>query len=100
MTVRITFTPGVMGGRACIRGMLITMALVVNLVANGMSTEEILAEYLADMGVSAGTVAALRASGHDVVHVRDIGFHERVDADILAEARKQRRVVVTLRRAA
>jgi uncharacterized protein (DUF433 family) len=45
MTVRITFTPGVMGGRACIRGMRISVALVVNLVANGMSTEEILAEY-------------------------------------------------------
>jgi uncharacterized protein (DUF433 family) len=42
---RITFTPGVMGGRACIRGMRITVALVVNLVANGMTTEEILAEY-------------------------------------------------------
>jgi uncharacterized protein (DUF433 family) len=42
---RITFTPGVMGGRACIRGMRITVALVVNLMANGMSTEEILAEY-------------------------------------------------------
>lgn len=34
-----------MGGRACIRGMRITVALVVNLVANGMSTEEIIREY-------------------------------------------------------
>jgi len=42
---RITFTPGLMGGRACIRGMRITVALVVNLVANGMSTDEIIAEY-------------------------------------------------------
>ena len=42
---RITFTPDVMAGRACIRGMRITVALVVNLVANGMSTEEILVEY-------------------------------------------------------
>ena len=42
---RITFTPGVMGGRACIRGMRITVALVVNLVANGMTTPEILAQY-------------------------------------------------------
>ncbi|HEX5042899.1 MAG TPA: DUF433 domain-containing protein [Candidatus Polarisedimenticolaceae bacterium] len=42
---RITFTPGLMGGRACIRGMRITVALVVNLVANGMSAQEILAEY-------------------------------------------------------
>ena len=42
---RITFDPGVMGGRACIRGMRITVALVINLVANGMSTEEIIREY-------------------------------------------------------
>lgn len=42
---RITFDPNVMGGRACIRGMRITVSLVVNLVANGMSTEEIIREY-------------------------------------------------------
>jgi len=42
---RITFTPGVMGGRACIRGMRVTVALILNLVANGMSTEEILDAY-------------------------------------------------------
>ena len=38
---RITFDPAVMGGRACVRGMRITLALIVNLVANGMSTEDI-----------------------------------------------------------
>ena len=42
---RITFDPNVMGGKACIRGMRITVALVVNLVANGMSGEEIVAAY-------------------------------------------------------
>ena len=42
---RITFDPRMMGGRACIRGMRITVSLVVNLVANGMSTEEIIREY-------------------------------------------------------
>lgn len=42
---RITFDPNVMGGRACIRGMRITVSLIVNLVANGMSTEEIVADY-------------------------------------------------------
>ena len=42
---RITFDPAVMGGRACIRGMRITVALIVNLVANGMSTEDIIREY-------------------------------------------------------
>ena len=34
-----------MGGRACIRGTRITVALVVNLAANGMSTEDIVREY-------------------------------------------------------
>jgi len=42
---RITFNPHIMGGRACIRGMRITVSLVVNLVANGMTIEEILMEY-------------------------------------------------------
>ena len=45
MLDRITFDPAIMGGRACIRGMRITASLLVNLVANGMSTDEILREY-------------------------------------------------------
>ena len=42
---RITFDPALMGGRACIRGMRMTVSLVVNLVANGMSKEDIVREY-------------------------------------------------------
>jgi uncharacterized protein (DUF433 family) len=42
---RITFDPSVMGGRACIRGMRITISLVLNLVANGMTPPEILEAY-------------------------------------------------------
>jgi uncharacterized protein (DUF433 family) len=42
---RITFDPSVMGGKACIRGMRITVSLIVNLVANGMSTEDITKAY-------------------------------------------------------
>lgn len=42
---RITSAPDIMGGKACIRGMRITVSLIVNLVANGMSFDEILAEY-------------------------------------------------------
>lgn len=42
---RITFDPLVMGGRACIRGMRVTVTLIVNLVANGMNTQDILAAY-------------------------------------------------------
>lgn len=34
-----------MGGRACIRGMRITVALVLKLSASDMSIEEILREY-------------------------------------------------------
>jgi uncharacterized protein (DUF433 family) len=42
---RITFDPEVMGGRACIRGMRLTVSLVVNLVANGMDTAKVIAAY-------------------------------------------------------
>jgi uncharacterized protein (DUF433 family) len=42
---RITFDPNVLGGRACIRGMRISVSLIVNLVANGMTAQEIIAEY-------------------------------------------------------
>jgi uncharacterized protein (DUF433 family) len=42
---RITFDPNLMGGRACIRGMRVTVSLIVNLVASGASREEILQAY-------------------------------------------------------
>ena len=42
---RITFNPAVMGGRACIRGMRLTASLVMNLIASGMSYDEILEAY-------------------------------------------------------
>ena len=42
---RITFDPQIMAGQACIRGMRITAALLVRLIAQGKSRNEILAEY-------------------------------------------------------
>jgi uncharacterized protein (DUF433 family) len=42
---RITSDSDIMAGRACIRGMRIPVSLVVNLVGNGMSSEEIIKEY-------------------------------------------------------
>jgi uncharacterized protein (DUF433 family) len=42
---RITVDPRIMEGRPCIRGMRITVGLIVNLAANGMTTEEILRNY-------------------------------------------------------
>jgi uncharacterized protein (DUF433 family) len=42
---RITFDPIILGGKACIRGMRISVSLVVNLVADGMTAPQIVAEY-------------------------------------------------------
>ena len=42
---RITFDANIMGGRACIRGMRITVALILNLISNGMTAAEIIKEY-------------------------------------------------------
>ena len=42
---RITFDPKIMAGKACIRGMRVTVALILNLVAGGMTTEEIIRDY-------------------------------------------------------
>jgi uncharacterized protein (DUF433 family) len=42
---RITFDPQIMGGRACIRGMRITVSLILNLVASGSSAAEIIESY-------------------------------------------------------
>ncbi len=42
---RITFNSNMMGGQACIRGMRIPVSLVVNLIANEMTTDEIIREY-------------------------------------------------------
>ena len=42
---RITFKKGKMGGQACIRGLRIPVSLVVDLVANGISHDDIIKEY-------------------------------------------------------
>ena len=42
---RITFDKNIMGGRACIRGMRITVSTILNLIANGMTSEEIIQAY-------------------------------------------------------
>ena len=41
---RITFNPGQCGGRPCIRGMRIRVTDVLDLLANGLSFQEILDE--------------------------------------------------------
>ena len=42
---RITFNSKIMGGKACVRGMRVTVGMVVGLIASGHSFEEILKAY-------------------------------------------------------
>ena len=42
---RITHTTGVMGGRACIRGMRVTVSMIVGQIAGGSSVDELLADF-------------------------------------------------------
>ena len=42
---RITFDPEVMGGKACIRGMRVTVGMILGLLAAGRTQEEILKAY-------------------------------------------------------
>ena len=42
---RITQEPGVMGGKPCVRGMRVTVGMIVGQIGAGHSIEEVLAEY-------------------------------------------------------
>ncbi len=42
---RITFNPAVMGGKACIRGMRMTVGTILGLLASGTTVAEILDLY-------------------------------------------------------
>lgn len=42
---RITMNPEVMGGKACLRGLRVTVGMLVGLMASGHSREEILRAY-------------------------------------------------------
>jgi uncharacterized protein (DUF433 family) len=42
---RITQQPDIMGGKACIRGMRVTVGMIVSQIGAGHSIEDILADY-------------------------------------------------------
>ena len=42
---RITRQPGVMGGKACVRGMRVTVGMLVGQIGAGRSIEEVLTDY-------------------------------------------------------
>lgn len=43
--MRITFNPEVMGGKPCIRGMRVTVGMIVGMFASGHSREDVLKLY-------------------------------------------------------
>ena len=66
---RITQNPQVMGGKACIRGMRVTVGMIVSQIGVGRSVDEILADYpyleREDI-LQAASYAGWLASGHEV----------------------------------
>jgi uncharacterized protein (DUF433 family) len=42
---RITFDPDMMGGKPCIRGMRVTVGMIIGLLATGHTKEEVLKLY-------------------------------------------------------
>ena len=42
---RITRNPQVMGGKACIRGMRVTVGMIVGQISTGQSIDELLSDY-------------------------------------------------------
>lgn len=42
---RITFNPAIMGGKPCIRGMRVTVGMIVGMIASGHDIAEILQLY-------------------------------------------------------
>lgn len=68
---RITIEPGKCGGKPCIRGMRIRVSDVLELLANGASIEELLADYpyLEREDILAAIAYAAQQTNHVVVEV-------------------------------
>ena len=66
---RITVDPKLMGGVPCLRGLRIPVATVVNMVAGGLSTQEIVDEL---PPLEADDVAAALRFAADAVSDREI----------------------------
>jgi len=67
---RITQEAGIMGGKACIRGMRVTVGMIVGQIGSGRSIEELLADYpyLERQDIlQALRYAALRAEEREIV---------------------------------
>jgi len=66
---RITMDPEVMGGKPCIRGMRVTVGMIVEALAAGRTIEQLLADfpYIEEPDIrEALTFAARLAQGHEI----------------------------------
>lgn len=70
-TYRITLNPNQCGGRPCLRGLRIRVKDVLDLLAAGASSDEILADYpLLEAGdITASLEYAARQTDHPVLRV-------------------------------
>jgi uncharacterized protein (DUF433 family) len=66
---RITMDPEVMGGKPCIRGMRVTVGMIVEAMAAGRTIEQLLADfpYIEEPDVREALAFAARlAQGHEI----------------------------------
>jgi uncharacterized protein (DUF433 family) len=66
---RITMDPEVMGGKPCIRGMRVTVGMIVEAMAAGRTIEQLLADfpYVEEPDIREALAFAARlAQGHEV----------------------------------
>jgi uncharacterized protein (DUF433 family) len=66
---RITIDPDVMGGKPCIRGMRVTVGMIVEALAAGRTIEQLLADfpYIDEEDIRASLAFAARlAQGHEI----------------------------------
>lgn len=69
VTDRITIDPRVMGGKPCIRGMRVTVGMIVGMLAEGHTTTEVLQLYPyleAEDVAQALSYAALRSEEREI----------------------------------
>ena len=68
---RITANPKVMGGKPVVKGTRITVEQILKLLAQGLSSEEILKDYphLTREDISAVLLYAAKAAGEEVIPI-------------------------------
>ncbi len=66
---RITTDPAVMGGQPCVRGLRMRVGDILDLLASGMSSDEILVDYpyLEAEDIRAALAYAARLANHRVI---------------------------------